>query len=54
MMKFRAVVGFYKVVRPLNTVGGHRVRMTRGGGRMRGHNRGLGDLPQENFVIQDD
>ena len=30
--------------------------MARGGGeeRMRGHKGGLGDLPLENFVIQDD
>ena len=46
----RAVVGFKKVIRPLYTVGVHRVPTARGGGG-RGRE---GDLPQENFVIQDD
>ena len=58
----RAVVGFKKVVRPLNIVGVQRVLPARGGGGCGGREwvkppsrkGGLGDLPQENFVIQDD
>ena len=59
VLKDRAVVGFLKVVRPLNAVDVHRVLKARvGGEHERGYapscKGGLGDLPHANFVIKDD
>ena len=54
---YRAVVGFLKVVPPLNAADVHRMPMARAGEE---HERGslvrggVGDLPHENFVIKDD